>query len=211
MSNSTKVANPYLDAVLEIDPDVLSGDSWLRIPKRTNIVENRWSLCRKYAWAIPNEQAIERIVALSPIVEVCAGNGYWASLLRTAGADVVASDIKPGKSDWCKGQLYTHVVKADAEAFVKLHQDRTLMLCWPPCSDDTAYRTLQAYRGSTVIYIGEDYGGCCATDEFFDLLGQQFDEGEPLSIPQHWGLHDYLTVYTRKPERAVIVGTGALT
>lgn len=37
-------------------------------------------LVRDYAWAIPNHEAIEACAALSPIVEVGAGSGYWAHI-----------------------------------------------------------------------------------------------------------------------------------
>ena len=36
------------------------------------------------------------------------------------------------------------------------HRERTLVLCWPPYDDDAAsYAVLRAYRGDTLIYIGE--------------------------------------------------------
>jgi hypothetical protein len=43
----------------------------------------------------PNQPALDSIAALSPIIEVGAGTGYWAALLRHAGADVVAYDEQP--------------------------------------------------------------------------------------------------------------------
>mmetsp|Transcript_7858 Transcript_7858/g.19988 ORF Transcript_7858/g.19988 Transcript_7858/m.19988 type:complete len:164 (-) Transcript_7858:188-679(-) len=47
----------------------------------------------KYAWAIPDQRAIRIIANFSPLVEIGAGKGYWAMLLRQAGADVLALDI----------------------------------------------------------------------------------------------------------------------
>jgi hypothetical protein len=54
----------------------------------------RHRLVAKYAWAIPNEEALETIAKYGPIVEIGAGNGYWAFLLRSMGVEVKAFDLQ---------------------------------------------------------------------------------------------------------------------
>ncbi len=44
----------------------------------------------KYSWALPNEELLTEIASRSPIIEIGAGNGYWASLLSKKGADIIA-------------------------------------------------------------------------------------------------------------------------
>lgn len=51
--------------------------------------------CYKYAFAVPNERALQVIAYYSPVVEVGAGTGYWAGLLRKRGVEVIAVDIAP--------------------------------------------------------------------------------------------------------------------
>lgn len=65
--------------------------------------EHRRRLVNKYSWAIPNDAALEAIAALGPIVEMGSGAGYWASLLRERGVDVVAYDAKPYRNLWIQG------------------------------------------------------------------------------------------------------------
>eukprot|EP00959_Pyramimonas_sp_CCMP1952_P210801 4411338-Pyramimonas_sp.AAC.2 len=36
-----------------------------------------------------------------------------------------------------------------------LHQDKTLLLCWPPQHSPMALNALCSYRGDQVVYIGE--------------------------------------------------------
>ena len=48
-----------------------------------------------YAYAPPNAAALEALLARTPLLELGAGTGYWARLLRGAGADVLALDIAP--------------------------------------------------------------------------------------------------------------------
>lgn len=53
-----------------------------------------WS-CHLYAFAAPNERALAALAALGPVLEVGAGVGYWAHLLRERGVSVVATDQLP--------------------------------------------------------------------------------------------------------------------
>ena len=59
-----------------------------------------WS-CHLYAFAAPNEAAMAALADLAPILEVGAGVGYWAHLLRERDVTVVATDELP--TSRCKG------------------------------------------------------------------------------------------------------------
>src|SRR3712207_5908989 len=64
--------------------------------------EFRRQLTRTYAWAIPNQAAIDAIADLAEgrgVMEVGAGTGYWAALLRQAGVDVIPTDAAPPAPD----------------------------------------------------------------------------------------------------------------
>jgi len=54
-------------------------------------------MCHLYAYAIPTHAALERISWYSPVLEIGAGTGYWASLLSKIGCDVIAYDRDPGQ------------------------------------------------------------------------------------------------------------------
>lgn len=56
-------------------------------------------LCLSYAFGVPTDAALDAIAARGPVVELGAGTGYWAALLRQAGCDVVAYDITPPSRD----------------------------------------------------------------------------------------------------------------
>jgi protein-L-isoaspartate O-methyltransferase len=59
--------------------------TWCQCPAQVHV----------YAYAPPNTAALEALLARSPLLELGAGTGYWARLLRGAGADVLALDIAP--------------------------------------------------------------------------------------------------------------------
>lgn len=153
-----------------------------------------------FAWAIPDQRALELIAEHSPILEVGGGSGYWAFLLRDIGADVITTDKHPpddGTNTY--GHKFSFVdVRQATPDIAGEYPERALMLCWPPYSETVAYEALRAYEGDTLIYIGESRGGCTACDRFFDLLANEWKIESSHSIPQWDGLHDWLTVNRRK-------------
>lgn len=129
-----------------------------------------------------------------------AGNGYWASLLKEAGADILAFDYAPPRTQknfWFKKTNEFGEVKFGQSRLLRKYPDRTLFLCWPPMSE-MASQCLENWKGKHLIYIGESCGGCTANDDFFEQLERDFEEIESLDIPQWPGIHDTLTIHQRK-------------
>lgn len=187
------------------------------------------NLRRHYSFAVPDDGALRAIAAHSPggVVEIGAGGGYWSMLLQQRGVDVIAYDPEPpGATDdprWHSGRAWTAVHQGD-HTKASDHPARTLLLCWPSYAEPWAAQAVEAYRGDTVIYIGEGSGGCTGDDRMHALLGESpycshwnedyseelpcpddcaarvtplFEEVAARAIPQWSGLHDRLTVYRR--------------
>jgi hypothetical protein len=155
-------------------------------------------LIARFAWAIPCEKALLTIEDYAPIIEIGAGSGYWAFLLRQMGVDVVAYDHKPGGN---RGAWHTHrwsPVLVGSAGKARLHPDRALFLCWPPYKSSFAYDALCLYQGRTILYVGEGRGGCTADDAFHGELAKNWDEVETVDLPQWPGVHDYLNVWRKK-------------
>ena len=203
---------------------------YLRRAARRQYHRERDTLVRRYAWAIPNARAlrvIARYAAPAGLVEVGAGTGYWASELERLGVDVLAYDMRPPQqrnhsngyfrrdtdartgyplADGRRviGTTFTTVLRGGTPQAGK-HADRALLLCWPPYRTKMAATALKHYLkagGQTVIYVGEGNGGCTGDDRFHDLLAQQFEEVETISIPRWNGMFDELFIYRRKPAQA---------
>lgn len=154
-------------------------------------------LTKRFAWAVPNEEALAALVKLSPIVELGAGSGYWAMLLRERGAQVTAYDRYP--YPLFNGQIsYSHspVAKGGPDRALRHHPERTLFMSWP-YMNSMAADALKLHRGEHVAYIGEGLGGCTANEEFHLLLGLLYEEVDHVGIPRWMGLHDGLGIYRR--------------
>lgn len=48
----------------------------------------------RYAWSVPTETALATLARYAPIIELGAGTGHWAALLRMRGVDVLAYDTR---------------------------------------------------------------------------------------------------------------------
>ncbi len=191
------------------DPKFKSVDNpflkeFASIKHRQDFFQKRMYLPQQYAWAIPTAEALDELKHYQPIVEVGAGTGYWASLLRKMGVDIVAYDIVPvpakdnawhfrAKKSW------SEVLAGDDKIAAKF-PERTLFICWPPGDDSFAVNALSLYKGKTLIYVGEDVGGCNGNDAFFDLLSKEWVLKKTIAIPQWPSIFDRMCVYERKKQ-----------
>ncbi|HEY0643679.1 MAG TPA: hypothetical protein VGD39_09690 [Nocardioides sp.] len=165
---------------------------------------SRHDLVEQYSWTITDPATVAFVVkhAGPRVVDPMAGSGWWAKLLAEAGADVVAYDLALAGPDneWHKaGVRHASILRGDAVDTVAAHRDRTLLLSWPPYGFD-ATPVLNAYPGDRLIYIGEDWGGCCADDGFFEALTKSWTRIAEHVPVQWYGIHDVVHVYTRQPE-----------
>jgi len=131
-------------------------------------------------FAVPGAGAVERIVRY-PLLQMGAGTGYWAAVLRDAGADVLAYDPRPpeqGENAFFDAQ-YTDIEEGACrdvlEGRPQAARERTLLLVWPNdpdpadqpyfCGDDCTgseatwdVDCLRAYLdagGGRVVFVGE--------------------------------------------------------
>ena len=168
---------------------------------------------RRYSYALPDDDLVRRIAADSPIVEVGAGLGYWSWLLRQAGAEVRATDVRPpaqyfdergrlaftpgrrpGRpNDWLDTRpAWTLVEVAEAaEAAAAAPETAALLIVWPPYNEPMAAAALRAFRGAVLWYVGEGRGGACADDAFFDELEESWEEDELHALIRFPGLYDW--------------------
>lgn len=202
--------NDYLKEYQEVHATVLEDyDKW------TSSYRARETLTKKYAWAIPTDEALDCLAKYAPLVEIGAGTGYWAHLLRQRGVRITAYDqFPPDGHDWepegandeyrirknwyHRGhETHTEVLSGTQHVLKRYNPDWNLFLCWPPMTN-MAIKALKLHKGKYLCYIGEGDYGCNANNAFFDYLGENYEQVEGVQIPQWEGLHDYLDIYKKK-------------
>jgi hypothetical protein len=186
--------NPYLEFYRAMppacrrDPSVpvsaaeLLSPEWLRL---------KAAIAGHFAWAVPTEEAILAVSKYSArVVEIGAGSGYWAWMMRQAGIAVAAFDTASPSFTW------DQVARCDERA-VLLYPDHTLFLCWPPWNSDMAYNALAWHQGDYLVYVGEWMGGS-ANPRFFALLASTFEAIDVVAIPQWYNRDDRLVIFRRR-------------
>lgn len=188
--------NPYLKEILQYHNTQLDEYQYWNL---------RYELIKKYAFAVPTFDILSIINELSPIIEIGAGNGYWAFMLSQLGCDILAYDRYPpdetvfpfaqfANNLWFEEQWY-QVEKGDSTQ-AGYYPNRALFLCWPEPHSTMAYEALQSYKkagGKTVIFIGDMIA--CAEDKFYDELSQ----GTIQLKKQMWGykyFNEFIAIYS---------------
>ena len=141
-----------------------------------------------------------------PVVSAGAGAGYWESLLRGRGADVVAFDAN---ETYPAAMRHTEVETGGPEVLLEARcAGRVLLLAWPDVGGDASSFGLdcvRAYRGPAVVHVGELFGGTCSADPWGQTtseacqraLATGFRRTATVGLPNWPGHLDALTVWRR--------------
>lgn len=112
-------------------------------------------------FAIPNDAAIKRLVELSPLLQMGAGSGYWAGILRRQDdINILAYDLDPpstGNNEFFDAAYVGDIQEGTcAESMTpELASGRTLLLIWPNDPDPVDNRQFcqeDACQGSQAIW-----------------------------------------------------------
>lgn len=197
-------------AVSGIDQEGGSGHRWDTAPC-TPAMKAWRSATREvhlYAFAAPNRAAVAALSRRAPLIEMGAGTGYWARVLRAAGVQVLAFDIAPpgrtaAVSNTYHGRMpcFTQVTAGGPKQCGRYSQ-HTLLLCYPPPGRSMAADCLDNYRGHCVCVVGE-WDGDTGSPSFAASLQIGWRLVERVPLP-NWSdsSHD-LTVWERSPSRRV--------
>ena len=139
---------------------------------------------RCHGFAVPTFGALKLLSKCSAggLVELGAGVGYWAALLRRRGVDVVALDIDPPSgAHGSAGE--SKVTFGDASSLRELSCE-ALLLCMPPPGEaDCADQALKNFRGKYVAYVGEWCTGMTATRSFHESLQSRYVLKHRIPLP----------------------------
>jgi len=172
----------YLEKFNELqDTHTFKGQQWFG--KRGDLVE-------EYSWAVPNEEVLTYLAEFDKLVEIGAGDGYWASEINSAGGKVMPYDIKPS-DEW------THVERKDVFCMDNEIFEKPILMVWPALNKSVATEVARR-KPNHILYVGEQRGGCTAEDEFFDLLDEKYGLVAKIDLPSYVGIHDNFFHYVRK-------------
>jgi hypothetical protein len=187
------------------------------------LAERRQEFIGNFGWCIPNAEMIAEIanfIGDRRALSVGAGRALVEFLLYERGVNITATDSLT--DEWAatnRAPPFMPVHMYSAARAVRVFDPDVLVLVWPPYQSDQfstvapmASDALRAFRGSRVVYIGEDSYGCTGDPAFHALLDDEWipatevdddvDE-RALQIDNWYGLHDYVQLFirTQRPVR----------
>ncbi len=232
VSSSSIIACEYADKVRELRKTIPCWSNMFSEEVNINDRIQAWMrlevlgqpLLEKYAWAIPNEQALTICSSFGPLVEIGCGQGYWAKLLQEFGVDILALDKYTASKNTNKknnknkkdinndNKQWLQVEYGDPKSLLRKDLcDRTLLLCYPDQAEAMAIECLEHYQGDIIIHIGEllvtgtgtKTGGSQApwgrttSADFQVNLAEKYHCVLQYKIPSFPFANDYITVWKK--------------
>lgn len=160
-------------------------DEYSKLLEGTTIADmefnaKRFGLCRKYAFTIPTPETLKFLKPMRRFkwLDPLCGTGYWAYILRQMGIDVHASDYATIDKNFyhrpdphMTPKFYVDDVEIiDAVESVRKHNERELILSWPPYDTPIGAEIVKNFTGTQILFIGEPWRSSCGDDELWDIL-----------------------------------------
>jgi len=170
---------------------------------RGSVFHFRRDFCAGFGWGIPSAvgwRMIAETVSGRKVLELGAGSGFLAACIMAnvtnKPVSYVATDAMTGQHTFTSS--YYRVQKRTHKQTLEEHPDAdVLILNWPTYGDPWAGEALKEFKGDTVVYIGENWGGCTADDDFFEELEEKWGLQQSECCIQWQGIHDAVCVYKR--------------
>ncbi len=137
---------------------------------------------------------IKKFVNNDKILSIMAGNGLLEYILSKNNMNVTITE----NGDW-EIKPYSNcipILNRDYSDAIKEFKTNVLLVSWIPY-DEEVCDIFDLFKGDKMIIFGEERGGCCANDEFFDKLDENFDS-EYIRMDNLPSIHNCLLLCTRK-------------
>ena len=163
----------------------------------------RTNFIQQFSFAVPCSEVLDSLASLEPILEVGAGTGFWAHLMRMRGIDVWATDGE----DESTRNTHSQVVagfgineRLDGQVAVESYPGLNVFMCWPPYWTDWPERTLLAMERGMYLAVICDRAGVAGSAQFHGILETQFEEQVHLRVHQpNWPrIWDSFSVWRKK-------------
>lgn len=152
-------------------------------------------LKQHYSWIVPSLPAIKLLKEHLPIVELGAGNGYWASLVAGKFDIYTAIDMHP------LSEQHSHfpVEIGGASMLKQFGTETTLFICCPQYRSHMMLEALQCFQGTNLIYAGDHDFGLQFGDELVEELEKNWLQVSCMPLP-NWtkATNNEMSVWRKK-------------
>jgi hypothetical protein len=164
----------------------ISGDA------ERGVFHRAWS--KEFGYGHPTREVadfIHKHTSPVPLIEIGAGNGYWAACLNSSGLRVEATDVKP------KGTLWP-VSAIDGLGAVLHREHWAVLLCHPTYDSDYPREACDAMQpGRMLIHVYADTFKMRNRLAFENYLIGAFEREGTMMFQTLWGRGDRITAWRR--------------
>jgi len=163
----------------DIDPNISKEDLFELINRFNFNSDLRMKFIRIFGYSIPSPKALDKICEFIKkpcelldetrnshlVLEVGAGLGTWAKLLKCNGINIIPTSIICNKyyDEKMLKRTWTEIELIDCVEAVKKYKPDVLFVSW---GNGILESCLKVFTGSKIIVIGEQKGGC--TDALYE-------------------------------------------
>jgi hypothetical protein len=167
--------------------------------------EYRGKIIKEQGFALLTNEWIDKFskwIGNKKCLEIMSGSGALTKTLRDRNIDIIATDNFSwhGYNSWNDNKNYwTEIEDLDCIEAIEKYKDRDVVIMSWAYMDDNAYKCLLKMRevnpDMTMVVIGEGWGGCTASENFFDNIAE-VDDKEMYDIdliyPRWNGIYDHI-------------------
>jgi hypothetical protein len=149
-------------------------------------------------WAIVYHEWVKELakwIGNKQCLEIMAGAGWLAKGLKQCGVNIVATDnFSWNKTQHAKVKPVFPIGNYEASEAIMNINAEILIVSWPPYGCHAIVKACEIWgTEKPIIYIGENQGGCNATDAFFERF--KLIQNHPDIPIKSWnGIHDYVRI-----------------
>lgn len=222
---STTEENTYFQRYQNLMKTIYyTGDNFFSSDIEDQIIEreNNWlrlstfgkPLVEYYSWAIPCDKVLDLFLYFSPIIEIGAGKGYWAYLLKKKFGDklkIRCFDRHPNyRHSWTMVEAGTPSSIFQRQDIIDANPEfKTLFLSYPDEDSELGSECLSYFQGDYIIHVGElittgsfarqpqTAFGRTTTGSFQVELMEKFHCIASIPLPNLPFCNDHLTIWKR--------------
>jgi len=123
-------------------------------------------------------------------IEIMAGTGAWSKALINEGVNIHPTDLKID-SAISYNNSWMDVEEIDCVEAIKKYNPDVVLCSWPRSDSPIDAATDEIFKNpiGELIYIGETWDGCCASNYYFESV-EKFIKPLNIYLPRWEGIYD---------------------
>jgi hypothetical protein len=193
MADLTNILEAIASTPQHIPKLDLSGFKWIHV---------RYKFIDQFGFAIPSQEMIDIIKKHSDksFVSVGCGNAYLEKVICTqleTGSLIQCTDAFTGnKNKYNFKKTHLPIENIDAVTAILKYYDRDVLMSWPSYNEWWPLNALKRMRKTQKLFLVSEE--CCANEEFYYYIDENFERLDGCAMNQWAGIHDIFEVYKRK-------------